>query len=205
MKSDNISLWFRTWNQPLNKLNTSWGIFTLACRSFPFLCSLHAAALPSRFVWIVLHAGAQTVFLKQCRYSRLCMQTSVTNAVCPGGGQLLQCSALYMPLLSVFVRSYWGRKWVEHRQKETKQVIELNKEWGREKEARQKKKKQELEEQERWIWTENHYYPLIWASCRFLCFIIKEWSLLYSFFYSLVINLVPFVWKVSGFKHGEKF
>lgn len=69
------------------------------------------------------------------------MQTSVTNAVCPGGGQLLQRSALYMPLLSVFVRSYWGRKWVEHRQKETKQVIELNKEWGREKEARQKKKK----------------------------------------------------------------
>lgn len=60
------------------------------------------------------------------------MQTSVTNAVCPGGGQLLQCSALYMPLLSVFVKSYWGRKWVEHRQKETKQVIELNKEWGRE-------------------------------------------------------------------------
>lgn len=69
------------------------------------------------------------------------MQTSVTNAVCPGGGQLLQCSALYMPLLSVFVKSYWGRKWVEHRQKETKQVIEFNKEWGREKEARQKKKK----------------------------------------------------------------
>lgn len=36
------------------------------------------------------------------------IQASVTNAVCPGGGGgvLLQCSAQYMPILSVFVRSH---------------------------------------------------------------------------------------------------
>lgn len=125
MKKMSSATWFQTWGLTTDFQNAKHTLKLFASLSLwyffcPAECSCSCSCSAELYLELsplLFYVRAQTLFLQQRHYICVCMQTSVTNTLCQGGGQLLQCSALYMPILSVFVRSYWGRKWVEHKER----------------------------------------------------------------------------------------